>query len=204
MKKTVSIILGLLLAMGLALAAYMLRSSVAPIPASGSGPADHFDQSAAIEDRIRALEVAVAEERNARRESELRMDALQAQFDARRSGEPFNFFETRMHPDLALRDEIGDVEYEQYLEANSRPTSVTIGSVLESSPGQRAGLQSGDEIVRYDGQRVFSTQELNQQTMLGEAGESVVVDVMRDGVLMQVVLPRGPIGVTTGRRFGRR
>ncbi len=276
--KSLSILLGVLLVVGLAAAAYMLNAPQ-PEPVSGSSvdPADYFDQSAATEERIRALEAAVAEERNARqlleeelqilyaeierlgeagtterenrtaqggtreatqerirqfrgpdapedraevlvaagfspdraewiaqRESELRMEALQAQFEARRSGEPFSPFDQSRNPANALRAEIGDREYEQYLEATGRPTTVSIGSVLESSPGQRAGLQAGDEIIRYDGARVFSTQDLNEQTLQGEPGESVVVDVMRDGVLMQVVMERGPIGVTTGRRFSRR
>lgn len=140
----------------------------------------------------------------AMRESELQMAAMQARFDARRSGEPLDPLNPSLNPDAALRAEIGDTEYEQYLDANGRPTSVQVGAVLESSPGQRAGLQSGDEILRYDGQRIFNTYELTQRTMLGEPGESVIIDVSRDGVLMQVVVPRGPIGVTTGRGFRSR
>lgn len=138
------------------------------------------------------------------RESELQMEAMQARFEARRAGEPFDPLDPGLNPGAALRAEIGDAEYEQYLEASGRPTSVQVGAVLESSPGQRAGLLPGDEIIRYDGERVFNTFELNQQTMTGEPGESVVIDVRRDGVLMQVVVPRGPIGVTTGRGFMRR
>jgi hypothetical protein len=140
----------------------------------------------------------------AQRESELRMAALQAQFDARRAGENFDPLQQRLSASSTLRAEIGDVEFEQYLEANSRAVTVTVGSVFESSPGQRAGLLPGDEIVNYDGQRVFSTQDLNEQTVLGNPGEPVVVDVLRDGSPMQIVLPRGPIGVTTGRVRSRR
>ena len=245
------------------------------VPSVGSG--DYFDQSAATDDRLRALEVAVAAERDARhlledelqnlyseierltysrnqedeqavaeilesnerrdayfqqrydqtnegraarlietgfspdraawilqRESELQMQAMQAQFDARRSGQPLDRFDPRLNPVSALRAEIGDAQYEQYLQANYRPTAVSIGTVLESSPGQRAGLQPGDEIVSYDGTRVFDVSDLNRQTMLGEPGESVVVDITRDGIPMQLVMPRGPIGVSTGRLGGRR
>lgn len=140
----------------------------------------------------------------ARRESALQMEAMQARFDARRSGEPFDPFDQAMNPGAALREELGDLEYEQYLEASGRPTSVGVGAVLESSPGQRAGMLPGDEIVSYDGRRVFSSYELNQQTMQGEPGESVIIGLKRDGQLMQVVVPRGPIGVTTRSGFGRR
>jgi hypothetical protein len=39
--------------------------------------------------------------------------------------------------------------------------------------------------------------------MQGDPGVSVAVDIMRDGVPMQVVLPRGPVGVSAGRRYSR-
>ncbi len=239
-------------------------------------PSSYFDQSAATEDRVFALEAAVAQERNARllleeelqalyyeldelrsgpdeateerdaaaelqreamreradrfragdttqgradmlikagfsadraewimqRESELQMDSMQAMFDARQSGERPD--RSRLDPDQALRAELGDVEYEQYLEANGRSTSVAVGSVLESSPGQRAGLQSGDQIVGYNGQRVFSYGELSEQTMSATPGQSVVVDIVRDGIPMQVVVDAGPIGISNRGFRGRR
>lgn len=89
-----------------------------------------------------------------------------------------------------------------YLRANGRPTSVGISDVMASSPGERAGLLSGDEIVGYDGDRVFSSFELMQLTMAGGEG-NVVIDVVRDGSPMQIVVPRGPIGVEIGRFRGR-
>jgi hypothetical protein len=107
-----------------------------------------------------------------------------------------------MNPDAMLREEIGDSDYEKYLEAQGRPTSVGVASVMASSPADRAGLQSGDEIVGYDGKRVFSSYELMQQTMTAGDG-NVVVDVVRDGAPLQIVVPRGPIGVEIGRFRGR-
>ncbi len=140
-------------------------------------------------------------ERILRREEELQVDAMQARFEARVSGTapPAN-----ADADAMLRAELGDPDYERYLEATGQPTAVTVGHVLESSPGQTAGLQTGDRIVRYDGSRVFEIRELMQQTMQGTPGESVVVDIERDGVPMQIVLPRGPIGIQSARVFGRR
>jgi len=275
MKKSTSAI-AISLAACAAAAAIVLNTSE---PDSGSpepaGAVTYFDASAATEERIRALETAVSEERQARqlledelfilfgeierletdreernedreargrtesdvvtrsqqfrgersatgrrdamieagmspdradwilqRESEMRYESLQARFEARNSDEPQDPFDPRFNPEAMLRAEIGDTEYEMYLEARGRPTSVGISSVMASSPGARAGLLSGDRIVSYDGQRIFSTSELMQQTMSGGDG-SVVVDVMRDGALMQVVLPRGPIGVELGRNRGR-
>lgn len=128
------------------------------------------------------------------RESELQMAQMRAIFEARQNGtrpEP-----AAMNPDRALREELGDLQYEQYLEATGRPTSVKVATVLESSPGQRAGLQNGDEIVAYGGERVFSYSDLSNAIMGRQIGQSVVVDVMRDGTPMQVVIDSGPIGIS--------
>ncbi len=137
------------------------------------------------------------------RESELQMEALRARYDAERNGEPVDFLQNRTAAAINLRAELGDEDYARYLQANGRPTSVAISNVLENSPAQRAGLQPGDQILRYDGQRLFSMSDLTQQTMQGEAGVNVAVDIMRDGIPMQVVLPRGPVGISGGRRFNR-
>jgi C-terminal processing protease CtpA/Prc len=137
-----------------------------------------------------------------RRESEMRYEAMQAVFEARNAGESVDRLSQGMNPDAMLREEIGDSDYEKYLEAQGRPTSVGVASVMASSPADRAGLQSGDEIVGYDGKRVFSSYELMQQTMTAGDG-NVVVDVVRDGAPLQIVVPRGPIGVEIGRFRGR-
>jgi len=274
MNKNVIAIAIALLAAFAALAIVLFTRE--PLPAA-AGPTEYFDQGAATQDRIRALETAVAQERNARllleeelqalydeierlgsgqdssdertaamerereafveraerfrgggdvgsrvarlvaaglspdraewlakRESELQMEQMQLIFDARQAGERLDRFDVRLDPDMALRAEIGDLEYEQYLEADGRSTSVQVGTVLESSPGRRAGIQAGDEIVAYDGQRVFSYGELSNQTMNAEAGRSVVVDIIRDGVPMQVVVEAGPIGISNRGFPGRR
>jgi len=276
--KITSVALGIILFAGLGVAAYRMNL---PQPATEVmfDSAGYFDTSAATDDRIRALETAVAQERNARqlleeelrilfaeieeltgereieeendarrvdesqenrasfdaarsarpdrspegrrtalinagfapdradwiiqRESELQVQAMQARFDAMRSGEPMRPFNAGFNPESGLRAEIGDIEYEQYLAANGRPTAVQVSNVMDSSPGQVAGIRAGDQITSYDGQRIFSTMELTQQTMQGVQGDSVAVGIVRDGVPMQIVLPRGPIGVSTSR-FSRR
>jgi PDZ domain len=137
------------------------------------------------------------------RESQLQMEALQAWYEAERTGDATNYFQGRSATSEALRSELGEAEYERYLAASDRPTSVAVATVLESSPAQRAGLQPGDEIVSYDGKRIFSMSDLTRQTLEGQAGEQVVIDFRRDGVSMQVALPRGPIGIAGGERFSR-
>jgi hypothetical protein len=127
-----------------------------------------------------------------RRTEELRMKALQEQYDARREGRP----PAGDFGDNTLRTELGEADYERYRTAMGQPTSVGVGDVLASSPAERAGLLPGDEIVAYDGKRVFDVGELNALTLEGTSGESVVVDVRRDGQNMQLVMPRGPVGIS--------
>lgn len=135
-----------------------------------------------------------------RREAELQMESLQARYDAERSGEEVDWWRDRSSTSSTLRAELGDTDYERYLVANNRSTSVSISSVIESSPAHAAGLLAGDEIVRYGGERVFSMTELTQQTMQGIPGENVAVDIVRNGITMQIVMPRGPFGISGGRR----
>jgi predicted metalloprotease with PDZ domain len=134
-----------------------------------------------------------------RRTEELRMEALQAQYDAQRSGRPVD----PAAGVQTLRAELGDADYERYLKADGRPAHVPVRDVLASSPAERSGLEPGDEIVAYGGKRVFDMRELNALTLEGTPGESVVVDVRRDGQPVQLVMPRGPIGILGGGIRGR-
>jgi membrane-associated protease RseP (regulator of RpoE activity) len=135
------------------------------------------------------------------RESAARYEAMRAAWEAERSGEPTDPFASWTDPQRILRDSIGDDAYERYLQSQGQPTSVEVTQVMSDSPGARVGLEPGDRIARYNGERVFSISDLRTLTMQGNPGEQVVVEVVRDGVLMQLTLPAGPIGVTgTGAR----
>ena len=129
------------------------------------------------------------------REAELQMERLQARYDAMRGSEEQGFFGRGFSDDSTLRAELGETDYERYLTANGRSTSVGIGNVIPNSPAQEAGLQAGDQIVRYDGERVFSMMDVAGHIMQNEAEGNVVVDIERDGTPMQLVIPRGPLGV---------
>jgi C-terminal processing protease CtpA/Prc len=128
------------------------------------------------------------------RESEIQMEMLQARYEAMRGQESQRFFGTTL--DTELQAELGEAGYERYLTANGRPTAVGIGNVIPNSPAQEAGLQAGDQIVRYDGERVFSMMDMAGRIMQNEAEGNVVVDIERNGIPMQLVIPRGPLGVS--------
>lgn len=131
-----------------------------------------------------------------RRVAQLQMEQLEAQYEAARTGD-----RTRVRSvDESLRAELGDDEYSRYLEATGRPSRIGVRNVLPSSPAEQVGLQPGDEIVAYGGKRVFDMNDLNRATLDGRPGETVVVEVLRDGQPLQLYVPRGPLGISSGAR----
>ena len=129
-------------------------------------------------------------------ESEASFKAMQLAWEAQRNGEVIDVMDVMSNPQSILRAEMGDDAYARYLEAQGQPTAIRITQVLGGSPGNIAGLQPGDELVSYNGERIFNVMELRNGTMQGQPGEDVVIEVERDGVRMQLTLPRGPIGIT--------
>jgi len=94
-----------------------------------------------------------------------------------------------------LHAELGDRDYDAILYAAGRSNRVQVAGVLAGSVAERAGLREGDEIVSYDGHRIFEGQALVDATGGGEAGAETEMVVRRDGGDLRIVLPRGPIGI---------
>lgn len=135
-------------------------------------------------------------------EAEESLRQLQAQYNARRDRAALD--ESTFSNTNPIRAELGDQNYQRYLEANGLPTAARIGSVIGGSPGQGAGLRAGDNIVSYAGERVFSLNEINNLTIQGNLGESVLIEVERNNETLQLTIPRGPIGINSrGTRFRR-
>jgi len=130
-----------------------------------------------------------------RRTEELEYQAMQAQFEAQRTGRPG---QAGMDVQRALRAELGDEDYERYLRGSGRPTEVQVLDVLASSAAERAGLQPGDQVVSYAGTRVFDMRELNALSREGNPGETVIMEVRRNGRIEQVPVPRGVLGMSGG------
>lgn len=99
---------------------------------------------------------------------------------------------------ISLRDELGDATYDHYLYANNRPNRVKVTSVMMGSVAEEMGMLDGDLILSYGPDRVFSSTELKAATSEGELGEYVNMDISRDGLLMSLWVPRGPLGVRLG------
>ena len=133
------------------------------------------------------------------REDQLEMEVLRARYEATQNNASQQEI-ADINTASILRKELGDTDYAKYLEGQGRPTSINVREVLTASPAQTAGLQPGDEIVSYNGQRVFDMNELNSLTYETRPGTNVAMEVVRDGQTMQVVVESGPIGISGGGR----
>ena len=92
-------------------------------------------------------------------------------------------------------DGLNDHEYDAFLYATGQSNRVEVSSVLDSSQAQLAGLQAGDHILRYDGSRVYSWNELRSATTQGLLGEQILIEIERDGSTVEYYVDRGPLGI---------
>jgi S1-C subfamily serine protease len=78
--------------------------------------------------------------------------------------------------------------------ATSQPNRVILSELLETSPAAVAGLEPGDEVVSYDGQRIFTASALKLLTLAGVPGALTEMRVLRAGEEHRFFVPRGPLG----------
>ncbi len=106
----------------------------------------------------------------------------------------------------SVREELGDDTYDRYLYASGKPNRVSVASVMQGSPADQAGFETGDMILSYADKNIFKWNEINKATTQGLRGEAVIVNVLRDGELLNISVPRGPLGVklmpATGEPLG--
>lgn len=97
-----------------------------------------------------------------------------------------------------IREEFGDQVYDQYLFAAGRPNRVVVREVYRGSAAETAGIRPGDIITGYAAERIFSMSNLREATLQGEAGETVLVDLIRDQQPISTNIMRGPMGISMG------
>ncbi|MFI4963755.1 MAG: Do family serine endopeptidase [Caulobacterales bacterium] len=80
-----------------------------------------------------------------------------------------------------------------------------VADVTPDGPSQRAGLQSGDLVMKVDGHPVTSASDLTRQVALARAGEEIRLDVRRNGAMRQVAVRSGvrPSETTLAMNDGR-
>jgi serine protease Do len=63
---------------------------------------------------------------------------------------------------------------------------VAVTEVFPKTPAAKSGLQSGDVIVKFDGQAVRDPQQLQLVVERSEFGKTLMIDIVRDGKAMQL------------------
>ena len=97
-----------------------------------------------------------------------------------------------------IRERLDDTNYEAFLEVMGLPTAIPVPGIVASSAAAVAGLQPGDQILRYNNKRVFSTAELLDESRSGSAGQPVTIEILRAGVPYTLTITRGELGVSRG------
>lgn len=98
--------------------------------------------------------------------------------------------------DGRLRESLGDDEYDRLLIAEGRPNRVEVDGVIENSAADIAGIQQGDIVYRYADERIFTFRDLRRATTAGDRDQPVNLQLLRNNEPLDVVVPRGPLGVT--------
>ena len=104
--------------------------------------------------------------------------------------------------DRSLREEIGDTAWDRYLYGTGEENRVAVSAVIPGSAAEVAGLQAGDHVLSYGEGRVFGFSELRDATTEGESGEMVAVRVQRGGGILDIWVPRGPLGIRMEMKRG--
>jgi hypothetical protein len=104
--------------------------------------------------------------------------------------------------DQELRADLEDTDYDRYLYASGKPNRLRAREVLPGSSASEGGLRRGDIILRYDDVRIFRPGELLVASSGIDLGESVPVDILRDGSTETIFVSPGPLGVMLEHELG--
>jgi hypothetical protein len=97
--------------------------------------------------------------------------------------------------DVPLRDQIGDHAYDRWLYLSGEDNRIAVDRVIPGSAGEEAGLQPGDIVETYDDEQVLDFQDLRAATGRGERDQLIPLRVRRAGEVVELWIPRGPIGI---------
>jgi serine protease Do len=66
-----------------------------------------------------------------------------------------------------------------------------VADVTPDGPSQRSGLQSGDLVLKVDGRPITSASDVTRQVALARAGDTIHLDIRRDGVARELSVRSG-------------
>ncbi len=96
---------------------------------------------------------------------------------------------------ISLRGEMGDESYDQYLYSGGQNNRVKVRSVISNSPAETSGFEAGDVILTYDNKKILAWPDIRAATIEGEIGSYTNVEILRDGEKLNLMVPRGTLGV---------
>lgn len=96
---------------------------------------------------------------------------------------------------VSLRAELGDDVYDKYLYVSGKSNRVKVSVVMAGSPAESNGVQPGDIILRYNDTKIVEARDLQQAALGGDSGSYANLEILRDGSLMNLMLPQGTMGV---------
>jgi hypothetical protein len=182
---------------------------VAPRPASGVvrraasqdrkavDPESELAEGWFSEQALRDQGMSEAEiEQLRQRFDEVELEKLYARDRAAREGwtDSSRHYQEMRDIQTQFREELGERDYDAVLYASGRNNRVRVQDLLRGSAAANSGVQSGDVILSYAGERVFDPSTLYMWTKEGRAGESVELEVLRGNQIVKVEVPRGPLG----------
>ncbi|MDH5571651.1 MAG: PDZ domain-containing protein [Gammaproteobacteria bacterium] len=95
----------------------------------------------------------------------------------------------------SLQQAIGKEYYDNYLYQTEQNNRIAVTTVLNDSPAAQLGVQKNDIILNYANEKILSWQQLRELTTSGAYGEYVNLNILRDGKMLNILVPRGPLGV---------
>jgi len=94
-----------------------------------------------------------------------------------------------------IKEELDEEAYAAYLFASGQPNKVSVQSVLTRSAADNSGILPGDQVLRYDNQRIYNWQDLRNATAQGDINETITIEVVRDNKRIEFYMQRGPLGI---------
>jgi serine protease Do len=75
-----------------------------------------------------------------------------------------------------------------------------ISQVYEGSPGEKAGLKTGDIIVQIDGKKIKDSQDVVHEVLKRPVGQKVLLEVIRDGKRVEISVTTAQMPSMPGER----
>ena len=94
-----------------------------------------------------------------------------------------------MDGEFSVQDEVDESVYDRYLYHTGQSNRIIVNSVMMGSAAEDSGIKGGDQIVRYEDQRMYNFNDLRLATTQGARDELVDLTVVRNGNEVTMSIP---------------